>query len=293
MCYGVLGSLFSFGNCSKPTYKAKYAIDINRFQSDIRNSISRTNQESNNNIGGSQIQVVTINGYTSGAPDIIATQRMNIKVASNTKLASVITDKMLIDAGDSIISQMDEQLEELAKQNVRVKSKENQDIIIAMKEQIMNIYKSESSKNAIQTKLSSTIGVQQQNIVINFADGVSEQIVSNPNIVKNTFYDGRPVIEIDQNMVNEILIEAVMSSIIGEIVNNSELQKLTYELEENLQNPTLPGGLAGVTNSQNSQESQNLIDEGDKNKDKKKGRILFLFIGIIFLFFLIFFFTRI
>jgi hypothetical protein len=288
MCYGVLGSLFSFGNCNKPNYNAEYAIDINRFQSDIRNSISRTNQESNNNIGGSQIQVVTINGYTSGAPDIIATQRMNINVASNTKLASVITDKMLIDAGESIISQMDEQLEELAKQNDRVKSKENQDIIMTIKDQIMNIYKSESSKNAIQTKLSSTIGVQQQNIVINFADGVSEKIVSSPNIVKDTFYDGRPVIEIDQNMVNEILIETLMSSIIGEIVNNSELQKLTYELEENLQNPTLPGGLAGVANSP---ASQNLIDEGNENKDKKKGRKLFLFIGIIFLFFLIFFFT--
>ena len=196
---------------------------------------------------------------------------------------------MLINAGESIISQMDEQLEQLASQNANVKSKENQDIIMAIKEQIMNIYKSESSKNAIQTKLSNTIGVQQQNIVINFADGVSEQIVNNPNIVKNTFYDGRPVIEIDQNMVNEILIETVMSSIIGEIVNNSELQNLTYALEENLQNPTLPS-LAGTSNIQSSQELQPLID--NENKNNKKGGKLFLFIGIIFLFFLIFFFTR-
>lgn len=289
MCYGVLGSLFSFGNCNKPTYKAKYAIDINRFQSDIRNSISRTNQQSNNNIGGSQIQVVTINGYTSGAPDIIVTQRMNINLASNTKLASVITDKMLINAGESIISQIDEQLEQLASQNANVKSKENQDIITAIKDQIMNIYRTESSKNAIQTKLSSTIGVQQQNIVINFADGVSEQIVNNPNIVKNTFYDGRPVIEIDQNMVNEILTETVMSSMIGEIVNNSELQNLTYALEENLQNPTLPS-LAGTFNSS---ESQPLIDEDNENKNNKKvGKLFLFFVLLIFLFFLIFFFTR-
>jgi len=277
MCYGVLGKLFSFGDCKKDFPKAQYSLSVSSIKSEIKNSVSKTNQQSKLETVGSQVQRVTINGYTSGAPDIIVSQRMNVKIASSTKLSSAISDKMMIDAANAIESQMDS----LVKSNPVLSTEKNKNIIANIQATVQNILRSETSKRSIQQKMTNTLSVQDQEVIINFAQGVTSKIVNNPETVPTKFYDGRPVIEIDQNLINNMFVETAMESIIGELVNNSELQKLTHELEKSLTSKPI------VANSefliQSSQVNQTM-ESGNNNK------IIFWFIFIIFFFFLFYFF---
>jgi hypothetical protein len=254
MCYGVLGNLFSFGDCRKNFPKAQYSLNLSSVKSQIKNSISKTNQQSRTEVVGSQVQNVTINGYTSGSPDIIITQRMNIKLASSTKLSSVINDKMMVNVSNSIESQ----LESLMNSNPVLSLPKNKKLVQNIQTSIAEILKSQSAKYAIQQKMLNTLSVQNQQIIINFSQGVTPKIVDNPDRVVTKFHDGRPVIEIDQNLVNDLFVETTMESIIGEIVNNSELQVLTHKLEKSLENPNmkLAQTVYTVENSQNG-NSQN------------------------------------
>jgi hypothetical protein len=274
MCYGVLGNLFSFGDCKKDFPKARYSLNLSSVKSQIKNSISKTNQQSRTEVVGSQVQNVTINGYTSGAPDIIITQRMNIKLASSTNLSSAISDKLMVNVANSIESQ----LESLAKTNPALSAPKNKKLVQNIQTTIADILKSQSAKYAIQKKMLNTLTVQDQQIIINFSQGVTPKIVDNPDRVVTKFHDGRPVIEIDQNLVNDLFVETTMESIIGEIVNNSELQVLANKLEKSLATPTAKVAQA-VFSMENVQE---------ENKENKNVWIYVLLIFLII--FLIFFF---
>jgi len=277
MCYGVLGNLFSFGDCRKDFPKAQYSLNLSSVKSQIKNSISKTNQQSRTEVVGSQVQNVTINGYTSGAPDIIITQRMNIKLASSTNLSSAISDKMMANVANSIESQ----LESLAKTNPAMSAPKNKKLVQNIQTSIADILRSQSAKYAIQQKMLNTLTVQDQQIIINFSQGVTPKIVDNPDRVVSKFHDGRPVIEIDQNLVNDLFVETTMESIIGEIVNNSELQVLANKLEKSLATPNAKLAQA-VFSMENVQE---------KNKENKNVCIYVLFIFLI-IFSIFFFFYK-
>jgi hypothetical protein len=277
MCYGVLGNLFFFGDCKKDFPKAQYSLNLSSVKSQIKNSISKTNQQSRTEVVGSQVQNVTINGYTSGAPDIIITQRMNIKLASSTNLSSAISDKLMVNVANSIESQ----LESLAKTNPALSAPKNKKLVQNIQTTIANILKSQSAKYAIQKKMLNTLTVQDQQIIINFSQGVTPKIVDSPDRIVSKFHDGRPVIEIDQNLVNDLFVETTMESVIGEIVNNSELQVLAHKLEKNLSTPNAK--LAQYVFS-----TENIQDE---NKENKKDKNVWIYVLLIFLIiFSIFFF---
>jgi len=277
MCYGVLGNLFFFGDCRKDFPKAQYSLNLSSVKSQIKNSISKTNQQSRTEVVGSQVQNVTINGYTSGAPDIIITQRMNIKLASSTNLSSAISDKLMANVANSIESQ----LESLAKTNPALSAPKNKKLVQNIQTSIADILKSQSAKYAIQKKMLNTLTVQDQQIIINFSQGVTPKIVDNPDRIVSKFHDGRPVIEIDQNLVNDLFVETTMESIIGEIVNNSELQVLTHKLEKSLATP----------NAKLAQYVFSTENVQDENKENKKDKNVWIYILLIFLIiFSIFFF---
>jgi hypothetical protein len=281
MCYGVLGNLFSFGDCKKDFPKAQYSLSVSSFKSQIKNSVSKTNQQTKLETVGSQVQRVIINGYTSGAPDIIVSQKMNVKVASSTKLSGAISDKVMVNAAEAI----DSQLESLVNANPVLKTPKNKKIISNIQASVQNILRSDSAKYAVQQKMLNTLSIQNQEIIINFAQGVTSKVVNNPETVTTKFHDGRPVIEIDQNLINNLFIETAIESIIGEIVNNSELQKLTYELEKSLSTPPKVAKTEFIMQTSSSQELQ---QNKETQKNYKKGFMIFFFIILFFL--LIFFF---
>jgi hypothetical protein len=263
MCYGVLGNLFSFGSCQKEFPRSKYSLSVSSIKSQVKNSIARTNQQSRNEIGGSQLQNVTINGYTSGAPDIIITQRMNIKLASSSQLTSTISDQMLVNASNAINSQ----IENLMNTNPALSLPKNKIVVQNIQANITQLLRSESAKYAIQEKMSSSITIQNQEILINFSQGVSPKIVDSPERTYIKFYDGRPVIEIDQSLINDLIIETTMESIISEIVNNSELQVLAHKLMKNLESPSTK--LVQSVFSSENPEQKNELKNNEKNKEEK------------------------
>lgn len=286
MCYGVLGNLFSFGNCSKEHPKAKYSLNLSAIQQNIKSSVSKTNQRAKTEVGGSQVQQVTINGYISGAPDIIVTQGMNIKLANATKLSSSISDTVIVDAGNSMMDEFDKQINSIATSNPSINNEANKKITTNIKNTLTNILNSESTKKSIQRDMVSTLSVQNQNVVINFAQGVSDKIVNNSETVKKKFYDGRPVIEVDQNLVNNMLVESALKSMIGEIVNNSEMQKLTHDLETSLDKDKPPVATFATFDT----SGENVNDNKKKSKESFSKYLIFLF--LFFLFSLIFFFYK-
>jgi len=288
MCYGVLGSLFSFGDCKKDFPKAQYSLSVSSIKSQIKNSVAKTNQQSKIETVGSQVQKVTINGYTSGTPDIIVSQRMNVKVASSTKLSGAISDKVMVNAAEAI----DSQLESLVNANPVLRTPKNKKIISNIQATVQNILRSDSAKYAVQQKMLSTLSIQNQEIIINFAQGVTPKVVNNPETVTTKFHDGRPVIEIDQNLINNMFVETAMESIIGEIVNNSELQKLTHELEKSMTTPSKVAKSEFIMQaSQDGEMSKSSNNSNNKqNKNYRKSFYIFLFIILFFLF--IFFFIN-
>jgi len=285
MCYGVLGNLFSFGDCKKDFPKAQYSLSVSSIKSQVKNSVAKTNQQSKIETVGSQVQRVTINGYTSGSPDIIVSQRMNVKVASSTKLSGAISDKVMINAAEAI----DSQLESLVNANPVLRTPKNKKIISNIQATVQNILRSDSAKYAVQQKMLNTLSIQNQEIIINFAQGVTPKVVNNPETVTTKFHDGRPVIEIDQNLINNMFVETAMESIIGEIVNNSELQKLTHELEKSMTTPSKVAKSEFIMQTSQDEEIYKSDEKKKKNKNYIKSFYVFLF---IILFFLIIFFFR-
>jgi hypothetical protein len=283
MCYGVLGNLFSFGDCKKDFPKAQYSLSVSSIKSQIKNSVAKTNQQSKIETVGSQVQRVMINGYTSGSPDIIVSQRMNVKVASSTKLSGAISDKVMVNAAEAI----DSQLESLVNANPVLRTPKNKKIISNIQASVQNILRSDSAKYAVQQKMLNTLSIQNQEIIINFAEGVTPKVVNNPETVTTKFHDGRPVIEIDQNLINNMFVETAMESIIGEIVNNSELQKLTHELEKSMTTPSKVAKSEFIMQASQNEETTTSI-ENKRKENHIKSFYIFLFIILFFL--IIFFF---
>jgi len=190
----------------------------------------------------------------------------------------------MVNAAEAI----DSQLESLVNANPVLKTPKNKKIISNIQATVQNILRSDSAKYAVQQKMLNTLSIQNQEIIINFAQGVTPKVVNNPETVTTKFHDGRPVIEIDQNLINNMFVETAMESIIGEIVNNSELQKLTHELEKSMTTPSRVAKSEFIM--QASQNEEMSKSSNKQNKNYRKSFYIFLF--IILFFSLIFFFIN-
>lgn len=229
-CYGVLG-IFNFGNCKpKDPQRPSFNLSLEASTKQINNSVSKTNQVEKTSVLASQIQRVTINGYDAGAGDIVISQDMNIKVASKSKLSAIISEDMLKGIADNMGKQFDGILNSA---NDISKNPKNKDLVTNMKKTVYNILTSDSSRRSIQQKVTNTISVQNQEIYINLAPRVSTLIQD--TTVKSTGVDGRPIIKITQSLVDNILTETTMKSVIGEIINNDDFVKLAKDIGENIE----------------------------------------------------------
>jgi hypothetical protein len=189
----------------------------------------------------------------------------------------------MVNAAEAI----DSQLESLVNANPVLRTPKNKKIISNIQATVQNILRSDSAKYAVQQKMLNTLSIQNQEIIINFAQGVTPKVVNNPETVTTKFHDGRPVIEIDQNLINNMFVETAMESIIGEIVNNSELQKLTHELEKSMTTPQKVAKSEFIMQASQGEETTTSI-ESERKKKYTKSFYIFLFIILFFL--IIFFF---
>lgn len=227
MCYGFLG-LFSFGDCNKSAPQSIVNISLTDIRKDIYNTISVINQSDEDNIIASQFQNVSIIGYPPGAPDIDISQIMELKVASSSKLSSTIDDTLLLNFSKNMQDQLDNFL---ASRNEFTSNLDNMNAITNMKKDIARIINSESTKRNIQKKLSTTINIQNQNVMISFAQNIPKLIKDEVTMIYGK--DGRPLIKINQKLVNTIQSETIISSLINELFKDESFVENALRVKAN------------------------------------------------------------
>lgn len=228
--YGCIGP-FCFGNDDNDTSKTKPMFDIkmNNIKSTLLNSITETVSVVKDTVIVSQVQNVTIKGYIGNGPDIIISQNLNLKNISNSKLSSVINDNTL----SSISNDMDSQLQAIQDINPVIRDNpDNNELFTKIRKNITDIVKSDSTKKTLQTKITSAISIQDQNIYINFSNKVSDLTLLDSKPTKGP--DGRPVIEITQNLVNNIYVNTVLKSLTSTIINNDKIVGDCLSLEKKI-----------------------------------------------------------
>jgi hypothetical protein len=267
MCYGNIG-LFSIGSdCPK----SRFNISVNDSRKEIYNMISSTNQTNEDNVIATQSQRVTVTGYTTGAPDLNVSQLLNLKIASSSDLSSKIDDTLLNNFSNNMQQQLDNIL---ASGDEVAKIPENKELMVNMKKNIAKVITSESTKRAVQQKLSNSISIQEQDVFISFSQNVPELIQDNVTIERAI--DGRPVISINQQLINSILSETVLNSLVNELIKDEAFVSDALKVKDTSSSNTVSPLLS----------SQATLPSSEKNKNK----IIIIFISLLLLIFLLFIF---
>lgn len=215
MCTSILGILKI--NCPSEKSTNTINISMSALNQKISETIVKVNQESRNSYVLVQNQTVKLNGYpTYGVvPDLKILQNANLKLTDSTTLKSTISVQDMTNLSNSIQTQFDDLLK-----GDSPFIKANTDNIVNLRKAITNVLKSSTTLQKVQESVSETLSVQNQDITINFAPGVPDAVIAElgADIVRTP--GQRPVIQIDQNLVNDILKNTIISSIVSAIKND-------------------------------------------------------------------------
>jgi hypothetical protein len=215
MCTSILGILKI--NCPEERNTNTINISMSALNQKISETIVKVNQESRNSYVLVQNQTVKLNGYpTYGVvPDLKILQSANLKLTDSTILKSTISVQDMTNLSNSIQTQFDDLLK-----GDSPFIKANTDNIVNLRKAITNVIKSSTTLQKAQESVSETLSVQNQDITINFAPGVPDAVIAElgADIVRTP--GQRPVIQIDQNLVNDILKNTIISSIVSAIKND-------------------------------------------------------------------------
>lgn len=277
--YGCVGP-FCFGKEKSPL-KNQLNIQLNTVKSQLVNSISSVVSKAKDEITVGQVQNVTINGYVSNGPDIIISQNLKLKSVSNSKLSSVINDETLKKVADDLDSQMKKM--ELENKEI-LSNPEEKALFENIRKNMIDVIKSDSTKKVLQTKVTSSLSIQNQEIYINFSNKVGELILDDVKTTKAP--DGRPVIEITQDLINDIYVETVMKNLVGVIVNNQEIVADSIKLKEALAKNTMKDRQKNQKKlARASMAAVQEIKNEEKNNKKKYFLIFLIILILIFIFF--------
>jgi len=216
MCTSILGILKI--NC--PSEKSTNTINISMsvLNQKVSETIASVNQQSRSSYTLVQNQKVVLNGYpTYGVvPDLKILQEARLNLVEKTKLESSITAQDMTNLSNSVSTQFDDLLK-----GDSPFIKANTDNIVNLRKAITNVIKSSTTLSSAQTAVSAALSVQNQEIIINFAPGVPDAVIAEAgaDIVRTP--GQRPVIQIDQKLVNNILTNTAISSVIKSIKNDN------------------------------------------------------------------------
>ena len=215
MCTSILGILKI--NCPSERSTNTINISMSVLNQKISETIVKVNQQSRSSYTLVQNQKVVLIGYpTYGVvPDLKILQEARLNLVEKTKLESTITAQDMTNLSNSVSTQFDELLK-----SDSPFIKENTDNIVNLRKAITNVIKSSKTLNSAQSAISSALSVQNQEIIINFAPGVPDAVIAEygADIVRTP--GQRPVIQIDQKLVNNILTNTAISSVIKSIKND-------------------------------------------------------------------------
>lgn len=284
--YGCIGP-FCFGE-KKDAPKSYFNLNMNSIKSQVVNSVSKVVSKAKDEIGTGQVQNVTINGYVGNGPDIIISQTLKFKAVSNSKLSSVINDETL----KKVANDLDGQLKKFEEENKNLLSKPStKNLYENVRKNMVDVIKSDATRKVLQTKITTSLSIQNQDIYINFSDKVGELVLENVRTVRGP--DNRPVIEITQELVNNIYTETVMKNLVSVIVNNSDVAKDALALKQALADDTFKERTKGTKSVAKFAKSDNSVTKSNENTEKNcfkydKHEISFLVIILIIFIFLFF-----
>jgi hypothetical protein len=142
-------------------------------------------------------------------------QEAKIKITDTTTLQSTITSQDMTNLASNVEAQFDN----LLNQNSPF-VKENTTNIINLRKAIVSVIKDNETLNSAQLAISTTTTVQNQDVTINFAPGMTDSIVRELGAEVIREEGRRPVIQIDQKLIQVVLSNAVINSIVSSIKNS-------------------------------------------------------------------------
>lgn len=222
-------AFLSIGDCASKQNVVNN-INLSTLSQKLSQTVAETNQSAQSTALNVQNQNVKINGYT-GAVDIKITQNMNVKIASKSKIAAAIKSEDMKELAQSLNTQLDE----IAKQTSDIGVPPAvQNKVTNLKKSITSVVTSSTLLKTMQKSMAEAVNVQNQDIIINFAELDAGAIESIVNKYKKADQGARPVISIDQSLIADIQQEAALSSVTEAIAKDKNVQSSIEELKGTL-----------------------------------------------------------
>ena len=228
MCTSLLGILKI--NCPDERSTNTINISMSVLNQKLSETIAKVNQQSRSSYVLVQNQKVTLNGYpTYGiVPDLKILQEATLNLTDVTTLKATINSQDMTNLSNSVQTQFDD----LLKQDSPF-VKQNTDNIVNLRNAITTVIKSSATLTSVQKALSESLSVQNQEVIINFAPGMPDALISEMGAEILKSEGRRPVIQIDQKLVNNILKYAAISSVISAIKNDTVVNQALAKFGKN------------------------------------------------------------
>jgi hypothetical protein len=228
MCTSLLGILKI--NCPDERSTNTINISMSVLNQKLSETIAKVNQQSKSSYVLVQNQKVTLNGYpTYGiVPDLKILQEAKLNLTDVTTLKATINSQDMTNLSNSVQTQFDD----LLKQDSPF-VKQNTDNIVNLRNAITTVIKSSATLTSVQKALSESLSVQNQEVIINFAPGMPDALISEMGAEILKSEGRRPVIQIDQTLVNNILKYAAISSVISAIKNDTVVNQALAKFGKN------------------------------------------------------------
>lgn len=195
--------------------------------SKVSETLATIEQSDTTSVVNVQNQKIVLNKYPAGYADLEVTQGMNLKMVSSKKLQSVIKQENM----DELATAVSDKLDGLIKQQTDIGADQSiVNKITNVKKAMINSIKSSTTLKNAQKAATESVNVNNQEIFIDFAEMSPDAITA----LSKQGAGGKSYIKLDQNLLNDVRIEASLSAVVEAISKDKAIAKAETELKEEL-----------------------------------------------------------
>jgi len=215
----------SFGKCGT-------TAKINLSNESISESIFKSLQTSQQRIEEQNVivqnQDVQLNGYNSmlGCNNLKITQGLTLKAESNTVVTTSMVSDMLTATAQSIENFVEQSQDQI---KGALADASDMNLVLEAKNRMVNIINKETTKQQVFESIKRMVVLQNQKIVINFAN-LSPAVIQAAISQKVNTQSG--TCEIDQNFFGVITVSTVLNTVFNEINKDSTINELKQKLDQ-------------------------------------------------------------
>lgn len=235
----------AMGNCGTT---AEIRLSNEVITEKIISSVQESQQKIISETINTQVQEVRLNNYSSlfGCNELNINQEMNINIEDQTIVSTTMVSEMLKATATSIGSFIDQNQKQI---KGALSDASDMDLIIEAKNKISDILNSSTIKKQVLESIKKIVNVQQQTIVINFAN-VPESVIK-AAIENGSDKIGGGVCNINQNFFGVITISTVLNTVFNELNKDETLNEIRAKLDQkqDSENPGIIDTIAGFFKS--------------------------------------------